>query len=148
MKTIIEHWDALVYISCVIALVIYKLQQWRNLDQSAKDEAIAEAADSIRQAVKDWLLRAVIEAEAEFGSETGKLKIRYVYERMIEIFGEVAAQYISLEELDAMAQLPLAEMRRLLESNGAIADYVAPKNSVNAIGFEVYDPEEYEEDDE
>lgn len=145
MTAIMDYWPIIASLAAFVALVIVKVEQYRKLDADAQAEAKKTAETNLRKAVSDWLLKAVIDAETELGTGTGKLKIRSVYERAIEIFGPTVYQVITLEQLDAMAQYPLEEMRHLLETNGAIADYVAPKASVDAIGFEIPSEEEYDE---
>lgn len=68
------------------------------------------------QKVKAWLLYAVTQAEAEMGSGTGKLKLRYVYDLFITRF-----KWISLViSFDTFANLvidALDEMREMLKNN-------------------------------
>lgn len=122
MKQLAEHWDLLVYASAIIAMAVWRVRQWIALDEEQKHELV-------RQRIRDLLLDWVTEAEKQLGSGTGAWKIRKAYEaaaeKMAELgLGPVFAKYVSLEEFDAMAQEYLEEMRRKLESNGAIADYV------------------------
>ena len=71
-----------------------------------------------------WLLKAVIEAEKEFGAKTGTLKLLDVYERFIQLFPK-ASNVISFEEFSEMVDKALEKMRHLQETNPVIANYIS-----------------------
>ena len=56
-----------------------------------------------RKNIKEWLLYAVVEAEKNLGSKTGKIKLRQVYDEFIR---------------------SLIEMKKILDSNTTISQYV------------------------
>lgn len=66
--------------------------------------------------VRDWLLFAVIEAEEAFGSKTGELKLRYVY-NLFTIRYKWLALIVPFEKFKSMVDYALDEMRELLEEN-------------------------------
>jgi len=66
--------------------------------------------------VKEWLLLAVIEAENHFGSETGKLKLRYVYDAFLFKFPWLA-KVISFETFAGLVDEALEDMENLLAEN-------------------------------
>lgn len=124
MQWLIDNWTLIASLLAAIALASLKVRNYLRLSAEEQEKAEEAAKARLTQAVADWLLRAVTEAEKELGGGTGKLKIRAVYERAIEVFGPELTQVLTLEQLDALAQKPLDEMRKLLESNGAAAHYV------------------------
>ena len=72
---------------------------------------------------KNWLVWAVSEAEAMFGSNTGKLKLRYAYELAIERF-PILAKFIPFSLFGKMVDGALAIMRDMIENNKNIADAI------------------------
>lgn len=76
--------------------------------------------------IKAWLLQAVIQAEAELGGKTGKLKLSVVYDAFITKF-PMTAKFISFETFSSYVDLALEEMKKLLETNDAIKQYVRKK---------------------
>lgn len=75
---------------------------------------------------KNWLVWAVSEAEAMFGSGTGKLKLRYAYELAIERF-PVIAKFIPFALFSKMVDGALEIMRDMIENNKSIADALSDK---------------------
>ncbi len=76
-----------------------------------------------KEKAKKWLLFACLEAEKEFGSKTGAIKLRYVYELFIATF-PLLAKFISFEEFSKMVDDALTEMKHLIDTNMAIFEYV------------------------
>lgn len=112
MDFIIENWVtiiAIICIACSAAFLFYKFST------STREEQI--------KAVKEWLLWAVTEAEKEFGSGTGKLKLRSVYDMFVNTFPWLA-EFITFEMFSEMVDEALVEMNNLLGSNNAIRKYV------------------------
>lgn len=72
---------------------------------------------------KNWLVWAVSEAEAIFGSKTGKLKLRYVYDMAVERF-PVMAKFIPFALFGRMVDGALDVMRDMIENNKTIADAI------------------------
>ena len=72
--------------------------------------------------VKNWLLWAVINAESEFGSGTGKLKLAMVYDMFIEKFPKLQA-IIPYNVFSKLVDTALEHMRELLK-NDKILSYV------------------------
>ena len=77
--------------------------------------------------IRGWLLQAVILAEAEFGSGTGRLKLSSVYDRFCARFPWLA-KIISFEKFGEYVDQVLAEMRQLIAQNGAIAAITVAHN--------------------
>lgn len=75
---------------------------------------------------KNWLVWAVSEAEAMFGSNTGKLKLRYAYELAVERFPMVA-KFIPFTLFSKLVDSALFIMRDMIENNKNIADAITDK---------------------
>lgn len=127
-----ENVDLILYATGVILLVI--IRAWRQ-------------RTAILEAIKSNLLMAVTNAEEEWGSGTGRYKLQSVYQWALDTFGTIVAEIITQEQLDRLVQKPLEEMRKQLQSNPAVAERVAPKNSVAAIGFEIDTTDEYDDEE-
>lgn len=112
MEFIFENWFVIVGMVALAAVAGYVAVNFFRMpsgDQLAK--------------VREWLLYAVTEAEKAFGSQTGKLKLRYVYDMFLGKFGWIA-RLISFETFSDLVDDALVEMRGLLDTNDAIAEYV------------------------
>lgn len=72
---------------------------------------------------KNWLVWAVSEAEAMFGSNTGKLKLRYVYDMAVERFPTMA-KIIPFTVFSKMVDGALDVMRDMIDKNQNIADVI------------------------
>ena len=68
MEFIVENWYVIVTGIVFIVGGVMAVLRWRNLSTDKKYEQI-----------RGWLLQAVLGAEREFGSGTGKLKLSSVY---------------------------------------------------------------------
>lgn len=73
--------------------------------------------------LKNWLLGAVVEAEKEFGSDTGELKLRSVYDKFVVRFPWLA-KLITFEQFSGYVDDALVEMEELLQSNKTIFQLV------------------------
>lgn len=72
--------------------------------------------------IKNWLLYAVVAAEKEFGSGTGKLKFAKVYNEFIQKFPELAI-LISYEEFSNLVDEALSQLKDMLKNN-KINEYI------------------------
>ena len=72
---------------------------------------------------KNWLVWAVSEAEATFGSKTGKLKLRYAYDLAIKQFPTIA-KLIPFSVFSWMVDKALVIMHDMIENNTSIADAI------------------------
>lgn len=77
---------------------------------------------------KNWLVWAVSEAEAMFGSNTGKLKLRYAYDLAIKQF-PIVAKLIPFSVFSAMVDKALKIMREMIENNASIAEAIGKVNA-------------------
>ena len=81
---------------------------------------------------KNWLVWAVSEAEAMFGSKTGKLKLRYAYELAVERF-PVLAKMIPFALFSKLVDGALDVMRDMIENNKSIADAITDELSQEVV---------------
>lgn len=98
-----ENWYFIVLIIAVIVVASYYIKKFFN-----------KPSDEQLKKVKEWLLYAVTKAEAKFGSKTGKLKLRYVYDLFLTKFTWIA-MVISFDEFSDLVDAALKEMREILE---------------------------------
>lgn len=112
MNFIAENWISILFVIIVFAIegvVIY------NFVKAPKESQI--------KAVKEWLKYAVALAEAEFGSGTGQLKLRMVYDMFITKFPAVA-KLISFELFSTYVDGALEWLNTQLENNVSIATLI------------------------
>lgn len=75
------------------------------------------------KSIKEWLLFAVIEAEKQLGSKTGKIKLRQVFDWFINTF-PIVSKFISFKSFSDLVDIALDEMGEILENNKTIKEYV------------------------
>ena len=81
---------------------------------------------------KNWLVWAVSEAEATFGSKTGKLKLRYAYELAVERF-PILAKMVPFALFSKLVDGALDVMRDMIENNKNIADAITDELSQEVV---------------
>lgn len=84
---------------------------------------IAYMAINQRRKVLEWLKYAVTEAEKQLGEKTGQLKLRQVYDWFVAKFPVLAA-VVPFRVFSAWVDTALETMRRWLEDNRNVANYV------------------------
>lgn len=104
MEFVVNNWGLMLIALLIIVGLI-------NLISNDKEKA------------KKWLLLAVLEAEKEFGSKTGAIKLRYVYELFLSTF-PLLSKFISFEQFSTMVDEALEEMKHLINTNDAVSNYV------------------------
>ena len=112
MKWLIDNWSLLVVLVAVIVVVVCYVKKFSALpsqEQQAK--------------IKAWLLAIVVEAERQFGGQTGKIKLSWAYSKFVEAFPSLAP-VVPFELFSSMVDEVLEQMRNLLESNESIRKYV------------------------
>lgn len=115
MEFIIENWYIIVATATVIAMLGFAIYLFVNKPTS----------EQLTQ-VREWLLWAVTEAERELGSGTGKLKLRQVYDLFVVRFPWIA-KVMTFAVFSTLVDDALIEMRKLLDTNDAVAEYVVEK---------------------
>lgn len=76
--------------------------------------------------IQKLLVYICLEAEKRFGSKTGQIKLRFVYDWFMGKFPFMSA-LISFEEFSKMVDKALEEMEKQIKSNAAIFNYVTGK---------------------
>ena len=69
--------------------------------------------------IRQWLLYAVAVAEEQFGSETGALKLRFVYDLFVTRFPKIKV-FISFEYFSTLVDDALVELIELIDNNSKI----------------------------
>jgi hypothetical protein len=77
--------------------------------------------------VQEWLLWAVTDAERAFGGGTGAIKLRSVYDLFVTRFPKLV-NIITFDMFAALVDEALIKMRKMLETNKAVQDYVEGGN--------------------
>ena len=72
---------------------------------------------------KEWLLLMVAQAEKELGAGTGKLKLRYVYDKALAQFPNLTMA-LSFEKFSEYVDDALNKFRDMLSTNKQVQDYV------------------------
>lgn len=113
MEATIQNWPilvALLAVAVAAGAAAYRFVKLPTEQQLAK--------------VREWLLFAVTEAEKDLGAGTGKLKLRCVYDMFVAKFPWLV-KAVSFELFGELVDDALEEMRNLLASNRAVAQFVA-----------------------
>lgn len=107
--------DNIIIAIAIIAIVgaaAYALYYFMNL---GKEKQI--------QMVREWLLLAVIEAEKALGSNTGQLKLRYVYDLFLSKF-KYLSLVISFPQFSLLVDEALETMRDMISNNKQVEQYI------------------------
>ncbi len=115
IEFLVKYWFLLVVAMVLLFLIGLKIYIFTKIPSKKQIETI-----------KKWLLYAVIEAERELGSGTGKLKLRYVYDMFIVRFWHLS-NVITFEMVSILVDGALDEMREMLTKNEAVSQYVGVK---------------------
>lgn len=75
------------------------------------------------QIVREWLLLAVVEAEKALGSNTGQLKLRYVYNLFLSKF-KYLSLVISFSQFSMLVDEALDTMRDMISNNKQVEQYI------------------------
>ncbi len=94
MKWIVDNWSLLVVIIGIVGYVLL----------------------SGKKSIKDWLLYAVFMAEQEWGSGTGKLKLRTVYDMFVARY-PIISKVLPFSVFSLWVDEALKEMRKILYEN-------------------------------
>lgn len=113
MKFLIDNWYIILAALAVLAAAGIAVYRYFKLPSE-------EQLEKVRQ----WLLKAVTEAERELGGGTGQLKLRTVYDAFLTKFPWLAP-VISFSTFSGLVDDALAEMRTMLEKNKAVQAYVS-----------------------
>lgn len=112
MEWLVNNWFMLIVLVAIAAAIFIAVKRFLGLP---KEEQLEK--------VKEWLLYAVTMAEKEYGSGTGKLKLRFVYDMFLAKFNWIA-MVISFEKFSELVDKALEEMRPMLEQNEKVKEIV------------------------
>jgi len=112
MEFILDNWCIIFVLAVLLIVLVLLICRFFRMPTEEQLDA-----------VREWLLGAVMEAEAELGGGTGELKLRYVYDLFVARFPWVA-KLLPFERFKAMVSDALVEMEELLAQNGSIRAYV------------------------
>lgn len=112
MEFLVENWYMLLAGIALIGLLV-----------GAAYVFLKRPTSSQVRKIKAWLLQAVIEAEKHLGSNTGELKLSFVYDKFIIKFPWMS-KIISFEKFKNLVDMALAEMKDLMEEKDEIKKFV------------------------
>ena len=112
MQFLIDYWMLLVVAVAVVVAGVLSVWKFAKLPTNEQINA-----------VKEWLVGVVVEAERELGSGTGALKLRQVYDLFVIRFPWMA-KIISFDTFAMWVDDALVVMREMLENNQAVKEYV------------------------
>lgn len=81
-----------------------------------------KAKNLIANNLIEWLVDKVGDAEAYFGSKTGQLKLRSVYDTFV-ISRPILAAFISYDKFKGYVDAALKKFEEMLSENGAIKEW-------------------------
>ena len=117
----VENWLTIVYAVILLAFVVFFIYKF-----------VKSPRETQIKAVKEWLKYAVTLAESEFGSGTGQLKLRMVYDMFITTFPKVA-KLISFEVFSRYVDEALEWLNNQLENNNYIATLVKGEEKEESV---------------
>lgn len=123
MELLTENWFLIVAAVAVIASLIWLI--FRFLGMPTKEQT---------QKVKEWLIWACVEAERALQSGTGQLKLREVYNLFCAVPAFTwVARVISFDQFSVWVSDALLEVKQMLISNKALAEYVYGAKSAEEV---------------
>lgn len=109
---IAENWFLIVFALVAIIFVTCSIIRFIHMPTAKQIENLME-----------WLKIAVVEAEKQFQSGTGQLKLRAVYESAVIAFPWIA-KYMTFEKFSQLVDIALVSMREQIEQNEKIREYI------------------------
>lgn len=109
---IAENWFLIVFALIAIIFVTCSIIRFIHMPTAKQIENLME-----------WLKIAVVEAEKQFQSGTGQLKLRAVYESAVIAFPWIA-KYMTFEKFSQLVDIALVWMREQIEQNEKIREYI------------------------
>ena len=109
---IAENWFLIVFALVAIIFVTCSIIRFIHMPTAKQIENLME-----------WLKIAVVEAEKQFQSGTGQLKLRAMYESAVIAFPWIA-KYMTFEKFSQLVDIALVWMREQIEQNEKIREYI------------------------
>ena len=129
MEYIINNWPFIILLLSVVVIAVIAVI---NFFQKPTPQQI--------QQIQEWILYLVIEAERQFGSKMGKVKLRYVYDKFLERF-DYLGKIISFEKFSELVDKALSTMKDMISQNDKLKEYVGidqtPKLEEAKVGEEI-----------
>lgn len=122
MNWLVDNWYLVVAGLAGLAFVIYCIYTCFGMPTEKQKEKVIE-----------WMIWACIEAEKKLQSDTGKLKLREVYDKFCAVpaFKWVAI-LISFKKFEELLKDALAEAKKMLVDNSTLAEYVYGKSKAES----------------
>jgi hypothetical protein len=108
MTNLFTNWVMIAAAVVVIGMSIYVMAEFKR---KPREEQIEQ--------LREWLLYGCTLAEQKYGSSTGQIKLRYVYDLFTQRFPWMA-KIVSFEWFSERVDEALKQMRKMLEENKAI----------------------------
>lgn len=122
MKTLADNYALILLVLAAVFTAITSVYQIMVKKPNEKEEMLNNAIKNM----KNWLMIATVEAEKQFGTGTGQLKLKYVYGIFIDKFPDLAT-IISFEVFSELVKEALKEMQHLIETNPKVKEYIEGK---------------------
>lgn len=116
---LIQYGAVIISIFCVLIIIGLDIYNILSNKKILKTEL---------QKANEWLLYAVTAAEKELGSGTGQIKLRYVYDKFLKQFPNLA-KMISFNLFSSMVDTTLEKFKNIIESNTDLQKYIDEKVS-------------------
>lgn len=109
---LLHNIDTLLITTVVLAFVGYLVYTY-----------LTAPSEKRKSMIYSWLLQAVVEAEKIFKSKSGSLKFSYVYDAYLQRF-PLISRFLPKAIFMELVNEALVEMRKLLEHNKSVKDYI------------------------
>ena len=103
-----NYWYLIIAAIAIVAVISIKLYVW-----------FKKPSNEQMRKIQEWLVWAVAQAEKKLGSQTGQLKLRYVYDMFISKFPG-ASIFIPFDTFKSMVDKALDELQEMIENNEKI----------------------------
>lgn len=122
MNWLVDNWYLVVAGLAGLAFVIYCIYTFFGMPTEKQKEK-----------VREWMIWACIETEKKLQSDTGKLKLREVYDKFCAVpaFKWVAI-LISFKKFEELLKDALVEAKKMLVDNSTLAEYVYGKSKAES----------------
>lgn len=107
LKYIVQNWELILTTVFIVTYCGYRIYEFIGFPTEKK-----------KQEVLNRLFVWVVDAEKEFGAQTGKLKLSKVYDKFCLEFPSLK-KWFSLEQFDSLVGQALDQMKKLFENNTA-----------------------------
>lgn len=112
MKWINDNWSLIVVLICAVVCFLLYVRKFATLSAAEREKY-----------VKAFLLAIVVEAEKQFGSGTGRVKLSWTYSRFVEAFPGMIS-FVSFELFSKWVDEVLEQMKNMLSDNSELQSYI------------------------